>query len=176
MTIENPQSTSRTLEQRLKEVGVTIEFAPDAPELHAEIEREGFEGLPNNGKSLEKAVAAAREYALSPILRDTFGNDHGLRRTWRTQLPPELAAAERNNKLRANSLMGISGHLGTFISELEALEIHTEQAEAVRTLYDTFPHEQVQGYVDLPIEEKERLIREMDRFCREFLRVVTGSD
>lgn len=173
--MEKPRGASKTLEQSLNEVGVAIEFASDAPELHAEIKRDGFEDLPNNGKSLEKAVAAAREYASGPILRDAFGNDHGLRRTWRAKLPPELAAIERNNKLRGNSLMGILGHLSALMGELEALEIHTEQAEAVLALYDTLPHEQAEGYVDLPMEQKEQLIQEIDGFCRAFLKIVTDS-
>jgi hypothetical protein len=164
--------SSKTLADRLKEQGAELIESADAPELHARAHIDGFEALEGDAGYIEQVAHICRVYASAPIVHDAFGKDHDSRRAWRESLPNDLRTCVLENKMRANSILGVVGHLMTFLKMLTALNIHSKEAERARAIFSRMP-ESVYAYHSLPEEEKARVVKELDGICREFLRLVT---
>lgn len=171
---EGPERPPKSVKERFQDAGVSYEEAADAPELHAPVKLDGFEGVRNAQRLIEKVAKQCRGYASGPIIRDSFGNEHQKRREWRGTIGTELFTIYRENKLRANVISGVTGFLEALVGELDGDNIHTPQAEEVRRLHNEIPKDLIARYSSLSPEEKEEVAVKLDGVCRGFLRTVTG--
>lgn len=172
------QPTPEAMADEIRRIGMTVALALDAPELHAPIGMDGFEALKGSlQKFIHRAARECRAYAQGPIIKDSFGNDHGKRRLWRAQLPKPLLSFEYTNKLRINNIASAVMHLDTLAEHLRVYNIHTPQAEKVRTIVRTLPKDLSDGYYQRATsEEKDRIVSAVDAASRAFLRLVTGVE
>lgn len=171
---ESADRAPKSVGARFQEAGASFEEPVDAPELHAPVKPDGFEGLTNGLALLEQAADACRSYATAPLIRDGFGNDHGSRNEWFRGIDAELSAIGRSNKLLADPMSSVIGFLKLLVKALDRDNVHTPQAKEVRRLYREIPHAIVGRYSLLDLQEKEHAANALDIISRSFLRTVTG--
>ncbi len=171
--MEEYQPGTNSIEDRFKKLGVRISENADNVDLNAELNLAGLEELrPAAVRTLERAIERSRDYLTAPTIRDSFGSNHEQRREWRNALPDDLRLVYNRNKLRLNSIGGVVAILELVVSQLDAQDIHTSEAERLRGLQKQVPLDIVR-YDSLTEDEKEVVTQKIDSICREFLSLVT---
>lgn len=111
----------------------------------------GFEALPEDIRTtyLNGLVDACRNYYGGYLLKDPFGNDEEKRLGWQTQMLKDFPATDnagegydafqKRIKLRLATIQGVQGLFTGLVANLDAQNIHTPQAERVRTLASRMP-------------------------------------
>lgn len=167
--------------KEFRDKGFDVIESPDAPELYFPAIFDGFGDLEEHHRRFIKAAARmCREYALAPIITDTYGNEHGKRREWRFAMHEQYGkpwdTLYNTNKLRANCIGGVTGHLFTLVEMFRVFKIDTPKSRKIREIEAQMPNADIERYDELTPNEKIELAKKIDAICREFLRVVTGVE
>ena len=150
--------------------GFTIQ-QPHSDTFSREVSNTGFEELPDEirVRYFDTLVGACRNYYSGYIFKDPFGLDEGKRLAWQTGMLQQykegrkheaLQEFQRRNKLRLGVIQGLQGAFNGLVGALNNLDIHTEEAEAVRALVKKWPQIDNIAPPDPAIVEK---LRALDR-------------
>ncbi len=149
-------------------------------------------GEPDLGEFLEKrrrnfhALAdACRMYYTGYIISDPFGKDETKRVTWQQQMLQEYGekfhSFQRQIKLRLGPITGVLGLFRSLVDNLNTLNIHTEESDKVRALFDELPSvntfrstpDDPLTYTNMSYERKLEIVRKIDSVAARFLALVT---
>lgn len=165
-----PQIENIDFKSKFAGLGAQYENSSDIPEIDLNISTEGFEKMRKGIVPIEKTVQAISEFIQGPIISDSFGNDHSVRREWRNKLAPELRKEYMRNKLRLNNIASVYGKLELLVEILDSENIYTPNAEKVRKLYGKLPP--IESYGSFTPQEKNQTIKQVEEVCKEFLELV----
>lgn len=129
--------------------GGFIVLQPHVDRFPAGINKTGFESLPDAllEKSLYPLVEASRNYYGGYLIRDPFGQDEEKRLAWQNAMLREYTDRslesyenfQRRSKLRLATIQSVQGLLLSFVKQLDEHDVHTPQAEKIRSLADSLP-------------------------------------
>jgi hypothetical protein len=171
------------IEDRMQKDGV--EIVRSEPVHPLPLAWEGLEKLPEDQRNgiwpfLDILHFSSSQYANGILMLDSFGNEHTTRRQpWRQSMSEEFGDEfheyDKRNKLRFNSINGVEDSLRSTIKALDKFEIHTPQAEALRSLDEKFPAVSASHYLTLSDDEKRQIVNSVDHIAREALSIITSA-
>ena len=139
----------------------------------------GFDGLSETGKLvLKDLVSNCKFYLNGIIVQDPFEEDREKRRAfWDTiekQFGKEQANLHERDKMRGNVITNVYSYFDWLVLQLDAANIHTEEAKAVRR-WNNEMKELVdpKNYVGKSFGEKLEIVRQIENIARAFLRLAT---
>jgi len=183
--IEKPTSVERTvdIDEEMRKHGV--EIIKSEPVYPLPLAWEGLETLPEEQRAnlrlfLEVLHLSSSRYANGILMRDSFGNDHKSRRQpWRKSMSEEFGdefdAYDEANKLRFNIIYGVADSLRSTVKALNNFDIHTPQAEVLRSLEEKVPTMSASQYLTLSDEEKMQVVNSIDQIAREALGILANA-
>lgn len=186
MVLEQPPAEQQPKDyfDLLREKGLKIESTgeqwPDVP-----VSRKGFEALPDEQfKFVEGLAEMFRDYlsqwvAIEPAGAPVFAN-HQERRAWRHDMEAkhgiEFNRFWDRNKLKLNNTAAMRSYFEALVMFLDMHNVHTQEAELVRALWQKFPPVDQEAYQTMSDDERMRLITRVDEVARAFLTLVTRTE